>query len=374
MSDDLQDKTEEATSKRLQDVRLKGQVARSQDFTSSAVLFVGMMVLAIGGQLLFSRLGELFVQVYTHLDQPYDTPADAIYWSRQGILFMVLTNLPILMGVLVAAFAVNVIQVGFVISMEPLNPKLKNINVFDPSSYKKFFNTTALMRLFMGLSKIGIVGVVCYFIIFGGMNDISRMMERGPNEIFALIMWQAFLIGITTALLLIILGVFDYLYQRWKFLNDQKMTKQDVKDERKQAEGDVHVKSRMRSMMQQFAQTRMKDQVPQADVIVANPVHYAIALKYDPEHLSAPLVVAKGARRMALQIRSIAEENKVPIVENPPLAQALFRSVEVGMMIPPEFYHAIAEVLAYVYRMNDQLGRDQAQGDRKVNEPAGSLV
>ena len=355
MADDFQEKTEEATPKKLQDARKKGQVARSQDFTTSFVLFVGMTVLAFTGNFIFERVRRLSEAIFTHLDLSYGTLEDVAFWGERAIQFIFVTLFPMFVGVLIAALSVNVLQVGFLISTEPLTPKGKNLNIFNPSNYKKFFNVQALMRLVMGLSKIAVVGVVCYFVILGSLNDLSRLMMGEVDDMFYFLVWYGFLIGFLTAVILIVLGIIDFIYQRWKFSNDQKMSKQDIKDEHKQAEGDAQIKGRMRSMMQSFSQSRMKERVPESDVVIANPIHSAIAIKYDPEKIAAPFVVAKGARKMALIIKDLAKEHNVPIVENPPLAQALYKAVEVGTVIPPQFYHAIAEVLAYVYRLNQEL-------------------
>ena len=355
MADDFQEKTEEATPKKLQDARKKGQVARSQDFTTSFVLFVGMTVLAFTGNFIFERVRRLSEAIFTHLDLSYGTLEDVAFWGERAIQFIFVTLFPMFVGVLIAALSVNVLQVGFLISTEPLTPKGKNLNIFNPSNYKKFFNVQALMRLVMGLSKIAVVGVVCYFVILGSLNDLSRLMMGEVDDMFYFLVWYGFLIGFLTAVILIVLGIIDFIYQRWKFSNDQKMSKQDIKDEHKQAEGDAQIKGRMRSMMQSFSQSRMKERVPESDVVIANPIHFAIAIKYDPEKIAAPFVVAKGARKMALIIKDLAKEHNVPIVENPPLAQALYKAVEVGTVIPPQFYHAIAEVLAYVYRLHQEL-------------------
>jgi flagellar biosynthetic protein FlhB len=211
------------------------------------------------------------------------------------------------------------------------------------------------MKLVFGMSKLTVVGVVIYNVIISDLAEMTRLMEAEVGEILLFIIFKAALIGVLIALVLIVLGIADYTYQKWKFANDMKMTKQEVKEEYKQMEGDTHVKSKMKQMMQSFSRNRMKDNVPEADVIIANPVHYAIAVKYDPEGMAAPVCLAKGARKMALSIKEIAKENKIPIVENPLLARMLYKAVEVGELVPPQFYHAVAEVLAYVYRLNEKV-------------------
>lgn len=352
MADDFQDKTEDASSKKLADARKKGQVAKSQDLNAAVMLTAGMALLFTCSSYMFSFLSEIMVAIFTHLTEPIDSMEAVIYWFKAGVWYTVLLALPLFTGLVVAAFLTNVFQVQFLFSMEPLKPKWKNINVFDPSLYKKFFNLQALVRLLFGLCKLTVIGFVCYWVIGSSLEEASQMMYAEAIDILIFVAWQSFIIGILIAFILLFLGVAEYAYQKWKFAQDMKMSKQEVKDERKQMEGDIHLKSKMRSMMHSMAQTRMKDNVPHADVVVANPIHYAIAIKYDGDTMAAPICVAKGARKMALVIREIAEGCGVPIVENPPLAQGLYRVVDVGDWIPAEFYHSVAEVLAYVYRLN----------------------
>ena len=359
MADELQDKTEEATPRKLEEARKKGQVAKSQDLTASIVLLSGMLTLFFSGSLFSKRLFSMARGVFLNLSEPFDSLSSVSFWFQQGLSYLVLMMLPLFFGLFVMAFVVNVYQVKLVFSAHPLIPKWNNVNIFNPQRYKKFFELGAIMKLLFGLMKLFSVGVICYLMIYSLLSDISKLVEANPREIVQFIAWNSFLMGVLVSLFLLALGMADFAYQKWKFAKDQKMTKQEVKEERKQSEGDVHVKGRMRSMMHSFAQSRMKSNVPQSDVIIANPVHFAIAIKYDQEKLPAPVCMAKGARKMALLIKDLAKESKVPIVENPPLARSLYKAVEVGELIPPEFYQAIAEVLAYVYRLNEKMGREQ---------------
>lgn len=352
MADDFQDKTEEPTAKKLADARKKGQVAKSQDLTAAVILLSGMLILLGSGGFILQRIEMFTAAVLNNLTEPFDSAMMVNHGFGQGVIFTAITVLPLFLGLMVAAFLVNVYQVQFMFSTDPLKPKWKNINIFDPSLYKRFANLQAIMRLVFGLGKLTVIGVVCYVLIKGSMIELSRLMHGDAADIFNFVAYYAFLIGFVTALILIFLGLCEYAYQKWKFRQDMKMSKQEVKDERRQMEGDAHVRGKMRSMMQSIVQSRMKENVPHADVIIANPVHFAVAIKYDSEKLPAPVCVAKGARKMALAIREIAEEHGIPVVENPPLAQGLYRSVEVGELVPPDFYHSVAEVLAYVYRLN----------------------
>jgi flagellar biosynthetic protein FlhB len=356
MSEDLQDKTEEASSKKLTDGRKKGQVGKSQDLTASVLLFIGMLVLLFFAPYFYHKFEDVTLAVLNNLYEPIDTINAATAGFQAGLMFMVVMLAPLFVALYVAAFLINVVQVGFVISLDPIQPKFKNINVFDPKNYKKFFGVQAMMKLFFGLSKLGVIALVCFLQIYALMLEISHLVHATCWEMFLFLAWQSFYMGLMIAIILLVLGVLEFMYQKWKFANDMKMTKQEVKDERRQSEGDVLVKSKMRSLMAQFSRSRMKANVPHADVIIANPTHYAIAIKYDPDQVPAPICVAKGMRKMAIAIKDVAKEHKVPIVENPPLARGMYNEVEVGGLVPPEFYHPVAEVLAYVYRLNDKMG------------------
>lgn len=364
MSDDFQEKTEEATPKKLADARKKGQVARSQEFASALSLIVGMTVLYFYAGSFMNQLQTLAIGVINSLGTSVDSVEAATYWFRQAEIFVMTLLAPVFGILFLSAFAGGVAQVGFNFSVEPLQPKFKTINVFDPSNYKRFFNTQVLMKTFLGVGKLGVISVISYMMIRRLLGEITLLVYASPREIFAFVAWHGFLVGITIALILLVLGVMDLTFQKWKHKNDLKMTKQEVKDERKQTEGDAHVKSKMRSLMQSFTRNRMKDNVPGADVIVANPIHFAIALKYDADNMAAPMCVAKGARKMAILIKDIARDNGVPIVENPPLAQTLYKAVEVGAFIPGNLYHGVAEVLAYVYRLEEQMKQDPANAGR----------
>lgn len=357
MADELQDKTEEATPKKLSDARKKGQVSKSQDLTTSVVLIGGMLILLVFSSMIFQMLSSLFAGIFRNLGQPFASFSSVVFWFKQGLFFLVTLLAPIFIVVFVLASMINVYQVNLVFSHHPLIPKWENINIFNVKKFKKFFELQAIMRLLFGLLKLSVVGFVCYFVILSLLSDISELIYANPKELLFFLSKNAFFIGLTISTILIVLGIIDFTYQKWKFSRDQKMTKQEVKEERKQTEGDVHVKSKMRSMMQLFTQSRMKANVPKSDVVIANPIHYAIAIKYDPEVMSAPVCLAKGARKMALAIKEIARESEIPIVENPLLARGLYKAVNIGEFIPSNFYYAIAEVLAYVYRLNEKIGK-----------------
>lgn len=355
MADDVEDKTEEATPKKLSDSRKKGQVAKSQDLTTSFILLTGMIMLLSSARHLYEMLAGMTVAIFTNLDKQYVTHSDLVFWFDIGIDYLLMMIMPILGAIFVTALLINIYQVGLVISPESLKPKWDKLNIFNLKNFKKFFELSAVMKMVFGLSKLAVVGFVVASFIIGLLPEIESMIHANPKELLIFLATAVLEIGLVIALILIILGIADNMYQKWKFARDMKMSKQEVKEERKQQEGDMHVKSRMREMMQKFSQSRMKGNVPHADVVIANPVHYAVAIKYDPDTMVAPLCLAKGARKLALSIKEIARESNVPIVENPLLARAMYKVVEVGQMVPPDFYHAVAEVLAYIYRLDEKV-------------------
>ena len=359
MSDDMQDKSEEPTDKKLEDAKKKGQVAKSADLVTAGVVLGALILLAIFSVYLLSSLATITTGVFNNLNEPIGEPALVIQLFNSGLVVIIEMLGPYFFLLCCIALLVNVGQFGFILSGEPIKPKWNKANPFNPSNYKKFFNSQALVKLIMGLSKLAVVGFSTYLVLDWQMAKTSQYIEESAGSILYFIFLNAFIIGIITGIILLILGVIDFIYQTWKFKQDQKMSKQDIKEERKQMEGDAQMKGRMRSMMQAFSQSRVKSSVPQSDVVIANPIHFAIAVKYDAEEMAAPVCMAKGARRMALYIKELAKENSVVVVENPPLARMLYRAVEVGELIPPQFYHTVAEVLAYVYRLNEKLGKER---------------
>jgi flagellar biosynthesis protein FlhB len=370
MADDFQEKTEEATPKKLSDSRKKGQVSKSQDLTTGGMLFFSLLVLLSISQFLYERITNLTLGAIYNINEPFGDFASIVFWVREGVYYVVMTLLPFVMATFVTGLTLNVLQVGFLISPESLVPKWTRVNLFDPSNWKKFADLQAIMKLAFGISKLFVVAIIITLTIYFLLPDMSLLMNGNVEQIGRFLIENAFWMALAIAIILISLGIMDFIYQKWKFANDMKMSRQELKDERKQSEGDASVKSRMRSMMQSFTQSRMKQSVPEADVIIANPTHYAIALKYDVEKMVAPVCLAKGMRKVALSIKDIAAEHKIPIVENPPLARGLYKSVEIGGVVPPEFFHAVAEVLAYVYSLDQEV----KQMERGRTLPSSSSI
>ena len=341
------DKTEEPTAKKRGDARKKGQVARSQELNAAFVLLMGFLVLRILWEYIYVNIAEYTTYLYSHLAQSVTT--EGISELFIGIMILLAkTVLPVMFGILIIGLAVNIYQVGFMLTTEPLEFKLDKLNPIN--GFGRIFSKRSLIELLKSIFKIIIIGYFLYlylkdqipllpqFIFF----DLPQSLATAADIIFTM----AFqVVGV-----IMVLGVADYAYQKWQTTQDLMMTKQEVKDEYKQTEGDPQIKSKIKQKQRQMAMQRMMSEVPKADVIVTNPTHLAVALKYS-KGMVAPVVVAKGQDIVAERIKQIARENHVMIVENKPVARALYQAVEVGGVVPAELYQAVAEILAYVYRI-----------------------
>ncbi len=345
----FQEKTEQATPKKREESRRKGQVARSQELNSAVVLLSALGGLYMLGGVLFHDLASFTAstlsQSHTFEFTTMSTRLYMIGWAK--VFFGSLGPIVIVIGV--AALAVSLAQVGFVVNEEALNFKF---NRLDPlQGAKRIISKRSLVELVKGVLKIAIVGYISYILIAPEMSRMALLADASVGDIFHYLGYMVFRVGFYTSLVLFILAVLDYAYQRWEYNQSIRMTKQEVKEESKQTEGDPQIRMRIRSLQRENARRRMMDSVPEADVVITNPTHYAVALKYDIDTMAAPKVVAKGQNLIAQKIKEIARENRVPTVENKPLAQALFKSVEIGHDIPEDLYRAVAEVLAYVFRL-----------------------
>jgi flagellar biosynthetic protein FlhB len=345
----FQEKTEEATPKRRDEARRKGQTAKSQELNSAVVLMAALASLYVLGGMLFNTLSgftaSTLAQSHTYEFSVLSVRTHVIGWAQ---VFFGSVG-PILLVIGLAAFIVSISQVGFVMNEEALSFKP---NRLDPmQGAKRIFSMRSLVELVKGIIKITIVGLISYWVIAPEMPRIALLTDAGVGDIFTYTGVMVFKVGMYTALALLVMAILDYAYQRFEFNKSIRMTKQEVKEESKQTEGDPQVRMRIRSLQRENARRRMMDDVPEADVVITNPTHFAVALKYDMDTMATPIVVAKGKNLIAQKIKEIARESGVPMVENKPLAQALFKSVEIGQGIPEELYRAVAEVLAYVFRL-----------------------
>ncbi len=344
------DKTEEATPKKKEDTRKEGQVAQSNELTIGVTLLATFVCL----QLFIGFLGQKFYDIFVYFIGL--TPM----YIRDGFNNVSATNLInqvwiqtliacapfLIIGAIVGFFATKM-QFKWMITSKPLEPKLSKLNPIN--GFKRMFSMTALKNLLISVLKIVVVSYVAYTCIVEEIDLIFRAYDmslgEGLVEMYDLILDM----GYKVAAVLCVIGAADYMFQRWKMNKDIRMSKQEVKDEFKNSEGDPQVKSQQRARRQQASQRRMMQSVPQADVVITNPTHFAVALRYDSEVSEAPVVTAKGADFMAAKIKEIAKEHQVQIVENKPLARMLYYNVDVDKEIPPELYQMVAEVLAYVY-------------------------
>ncbi|WP_022664704.1 flagellar biosynthesis protein FlhB [Desulfospira joergensenii] len=346
------EKTEDASSRKLGKARDEGQVAKSVEIPSVFVLMAGVAAMYAFAFYFYQNLMGVFQFNYNFQGVPDFTRLEAIrllYVHTEKIL---MTCLPVFGAVYLTALLANFAQVGFVVSWKALEPKPSRL---DPiNGFKQKFTSRAVVEFLKTLIKVGVVCLVCYYAIKGELTEISRLYDNSTGAILLFILKVSFWIFIKVCLIMIVLAFLDYAYQKWKFLEDQKMTKKEVKDETKQTEGDPMVKSRIRQLQHEAARKRMMADVPEADVVVTNPTRLAVALKYDREEMDAPRVLAKGAGPIAANIRKIARENDVPLVEDKELARNLYSHVDIGKEVPVEYYQAVAELLAYVYGLKNK--------------------
>jgi len=284
-----------------------------------------------------------------------DLTVDAIQLLVMTLLLKTLAIvLPLLLTLMAAGVVSNLMQVGFIFSGEPIQPKLSKVSPL--KGLKNLFSFRTVAELLKSVIKIAVVGVIAYLTIHGEALDVLPLMEASVGQIMMYIGRVSFKILFATCWVLIVLALLDYLYQHWEHGRSLRMSKQELKDEYKNTEGDPLIKSRIRRLQREMAMRRMMTKIPTADVVITNPTHLAVALRYDQAQMAAPVVVAKGANLIAQRIKDIARENGVAVVENKPLAQVLYRMVDVMEAIPDNLYQAVAEVLAYVYRLKGNQG------------------
>ena len=349
------EKTEQPTAKKLDDARKEGQVAKSQEVATAFSLLAFFIILRVGYGFMGTNFQNIFGRVYNNIPNVARTyngylPVEYIKSIlNNALLTMLLICAPFFLVGFLIAFLCDLVQVGFKPTGKPLQPKFSKL---DPiSGMKKIFSTRKLFELAKSILKLGIMAVVIVSFFSGREESLFLLYDMPLKKAIGLMGNLIIDLGIRIAAAYMIIAFADLIYQRRKFNKDMMMTKQEVKDEFKNSEGNPEIKGAQKRRMMQASRRRMMQQIPQADVVITNPTHYAVAIRYDAEEADAPIVVAKGADYIAQRIKEIAKENKVEIVENKPLARMLFANVEVGEMVPPELYKAVAEVLAYVYHL-----------------------
>ena len=347
------EKTEEATPKRLREAKEKGNVLFSREVTNFFMLLLMTFFVVWLGPWMMRQTTLTFADFVTKPHE-FEVTQGGIQIFSEGIVVGIFTIFAVfaLLTIFVAVVA-SAIQHGFVFSPEPIMPKLSKISPI--SGFKRLFSMKSLMEFLKGVIKIILVAVASWIAIAPELNRMDMVTQYDPASLLLLLDTLAFRVLIACSIVMAAVALLDYLYQRWEYLKSLRMTKQEVKEEFKQTEGDPMVKNRLRQIRMERARERMMASLPQADVVITNPTHFAVALEYDEATMQAPLVTVKGQDHVALNIRRLAEEMEIPIVENPPLARALYQSSEIGEEVPVEHYQTVAEVISYVYRLKGKM-------------------
>lgn len=354
MSQGSGEKTEKASPKKKRDAREKGEVHKSTELVSAFMLFILFGTLKVGYEG-FIKAMEAFMNRSLSSNVAYQAAnitGNTVVCMYRDMLFQVL---PIIMPLFLVAFVsgilIHVLQTGPLFIPNKLKPNFKKINPIE--GFKRIFSTATLVELVKSIIKVAILGYIIYRYLSAGLETYAGLMNLNVGKAFCNVLSSCFSMGVMIGLALIAFAGLDVLYQWWKYEKDLMMTKQEVKDENKQMEGDPQIKGKIRQKQRKLSAMRMMSRVQEADVVVTNPTHIAVALRYKQSEDRAPVVVAKGQDYLAQRIKKIAAEHKISIVENRPVARALYESCEVDSEIPPELYQAIADILIYVYRLQN---------------------
>jgi flagellar biosynthesis protein FlhB len=358
MAEDQGDKTEAPTPRRRQEAREQGQVARSPDLAAATLLLAALLILNSYGAGMVQAL-QAMVRKMLSLDSMQDfSTTHALLDIVAALVSMATALAPLLGCAVVVAIVVNIVQVGFIFNAERLAPNFEALN--PTRGFSRLFSRGAgPAKLGLSMLKVLLLGAVGYSAVHGRLYEIVTIQQLSFIQIFVMSSQIVFSIGIRMGVVMLILAIIDYLYQRYHLEQQLKMSKQEVRDEMRRMDGDPKVKQRRRQIAMQLHRRRLKKTVPTADVVVTNPTEFAVALKYDAGSMNAPRVVAKGRGVIAAYIRTLAVEAGIPILERPPLARALYKMVEVGQEVPEEFYTVIAEILAYVYELTRKIKRKE---------------
>lgn len=348
------EKTEQPTAKKKKDSRKEGNVAKSKEIGNCLVLLTLFLVLKVWIGKIGNGLLEVFQASYGKIPELSKTRGGVDSVAISGLLKDVIQDMIIIVGPLfaiafVVAFVGDYVQVKWAPTTKPLRPKFSKLNPV--KGMKKIFSVKSLVELAKSVLKIALIVYIVYSTLKDSLGLVFLVYHMPLMQTIANVGEIVIGVGIKISAFYIIIAAADFIYEKWKYNEDLKMTKQEVKDEYKNAEGDPQIKGKIRSKMMEASRRRMMQAVPQADVVITNPTHFAVALRYEPDKFDAPYVVAKGEDYLAQKIKEIARENHVEIVENKPLARMLYHNVEIGAQVPPELFQAVAEVLAMVYSM-----------------------
>ena len=343
-------KTEEASPKRITDTQEKGNFAQSREISSSFVLLASIIAFSLAGGHATETVIKTWYSSLAEMGSINLNVSDLfrlMQWNMQNFFYMIG---PIVVIIMVAGVLASVFQTGGLkFSLTPLSPKWNKLNPL--KGFGRIFSKTSLVELFKSLFKISIVSIIAYQTINSHWDEVPVLMGYGVGQTLLFMGEVMVEIMIKVLLVMIILAALDFSFQKYTYLENLRMTKQEVKDERKDLEGNPQIKQRIRSVQMEMMRRRMMAAVPEADVVITNPTHFSVAIKYDTENDAAPVVVAKGQNEIALRIREIAKESNVPLVEDKPLARTLYKTVDVGQLIPASLYKAVAEILAYVFKL-----------------------
>ncbi len=355
--DDEGDKTEDPTPHRKREARRKGQVFKSMEFNSALNVLGVMFLFMVLGERVFEAFSRLLENYLGNIAAYPLTLGNMRYVSIEAFEFFFMLVGPVFAVAFLVGIASNLAQVGFLFTGENIKPQLKKLNPLE--GVKKILSRKALFELFKALSKIGIIGTVTYFFLRENLDRLLVLMAQ-EVQLSATVLWDMIVtLGLIVGLVFILLSILDYIYQRYEHLQQLKMSKREIKEEHKHLEGDPQVKSKLKEKQRYIARQRMLQEVPEADVVITNPTEIAVALRYREGEDQAPVLLAKGVEVLAQRIREIAEDYEVPMVENPPIARGIWESTELGEEIPVEMYQAVAEILAMVYRMQEQAENQQ---------------
>ena len=367
MADTSQDRTEEPTENRRQEARKRGQVPKSSDLTASGLMLAAATSIMMFGFEITQALCEITAGSLSSASPSILDKNTALVLLRNAVERGLQTVLPLMVLMLLAAVGLNVMQVGFLVTTEALQPKFSRLNPW--AGFQRIYSVQAVAKLGMSLGKLALIVTIAILFLSTILPSLVQLghVEWDPERLdvangafretqIAGVLWTGVrdsLVALAFAMAsaLIALGVADWAFQRWKHTQDLKMTKQEIRDEMKQMDGDPHIRQRRREVHRKLAEAREIQQTETADVVITNPTHISVAIKYDPMKSSAPIVVAKGQGEIALKIRQIAAEHGIPIIERKPLARALYAQVKVGREIPLEMYEVFVEILAYVYSL-----------------------
>lgn len=345
------DKTEKPTPRRRRKAREEGQVVQSKELTTVFILLAALLGTKILGEYIAEYLLDVVTNIYlsiVNVDILFNENNLMVYFIKGIKTFAIIAG-PILGITFLAALLISLLQVGFLFTTKPLNIKLSRINPVE--GFKRLFSKRALLELLKSILKVALIGYVAYSYVYDNIHKIINLVNLQPKSILINIFNISYDFAIRIIFAIMAIALIDYFFQWRQHEKSLMMTKQELKEEYKETEGDPLIKSKIKERQRKVAMSRMMQEVPKADVIITNPTHIAVAIRYDKDLYEAPYVVAKGKDLVAENIKRIAQENSVPIVENKPVARILYDTLEVGDLIPEDLYEAIAEILAYVYSL-----------------------